>query len=108
MCVPGKTRGTDSSSLGPWQGCQDAGKRSVVVKISDSCPCNHPNTSNKRWCCGDAQHFDLSYSAFDVIAQRDRGVVDLKVRQVSCDLQGQTIYYQGDKGKDGKDKSKGK
>jgi hypothetical protein len=50
MCVPGRTRGTNSSQLGPWEGCQDAGRRSVVVKISDSCPCHHPNSSNKRWC----------------------------------------------------------
>ena len=45
--------------------------------------------------CGDQKHLDLSYSAFDVIARRDRGVVDLKMRPVSCDLQGQTVYYSG-------------
>jgi hypothetical protein len=60
-----------------------------------------PSLSAPRRCCGDAQHFDLSYSAFDVIAQRDRGVVDLKVRPVSCDLQGQTIYYSSDGKKGG-------
>jgi len=42
-------------------------------------------------------HFDLSYSAFDVIAQRARGVVDLKAREVPCTMSGQTIYYAGDK-----------
>ena len=87
MCVHGKTRGTAGSSLGPWEGCLDAGRRSVVVQITDSCPCFHPNGgSNKRWCaamppdqhvptstkltparrcCGDARHLDLSYAAFD-------------------------------------------
>ena len=51
MCVHGKTRGTAGSSLGPWEGCLDAGRRSVVVQITDSCPCFHPNGgSNKRWC----------------------------------------------------------
>ena len=55
MCVDGATRGKDWSELGPWGGCQEAGKKSVTVKISDSCPCHHPNTSNKRWCCGDSR-----------------------------------------------------
>jgi hypothetical protein len=93
LCVPGRTRGLASSALGPWEGCLDPGRRSVVVMISDSCPCHHPNSGNKRWCCGDERHMDLSYSAFDAIAQRDKGVVDLKIRPVSCDLAGQTIYY---------------
>ena len=94
MCVHGKTRGTASSSLGPWEGCLDAGHRSTVVMITDSCPCHHPNAgSNQRWCCGDARHFDLSYAAFDAIARRDRGVVDLKLRPVSCDKMGQSFHY---------------
>eukprot|EP00217_Crustomastix_stigmatica_P011596 CAMPEP_0183789006 /NCGR_PEP_ID=MMETSP0803_2-20130417/151_1 /TAXON_ID=195967 /ORGANISM="Crustomastix stigmata, Strain CCMP3273" /LENGTH=253 /DNA_ID=CAMNT_0026033159 /DNA_START=37 /DNA_END=798 /DNA_ORIENTATION=+ len=88
MCVDGNTRGTEYASLGPWKGCKEAGIHSVVVKVTDSCPCHHPNGSNKRWCCGDAFHFDLSYAAFDAIAFRDRGVVDLKVREISCDFQG--------------------
>jgi hypothetical protein len=37
-----------------------------------------PRASNKRWCCGDRTHLDLSYAAFDQIAVRHRGVVDLK------------------------------
>jgi len=48
MCVDGRTRGTSQSQLGPWEGCQESGKRSVVIMISDSCPCNHPNPSNKK------------------------------------------------------------
>lgn len=91
-------------------------------------------TGNKRWCCGDALHLDLSYvrsrhrsplaasrsrhcsevgmkpaiciffppssrafplfqAAFDAIAQRDRGVVDLKVRAADCSKWGQQVRY---------------
>lgn len=94
MCVDGATRGKDWSELGPWAGCHSAGKKSVTVKISDSCPCHHPNSSNKRWCCGDRTHLDLSYAAFDQIAIRHRGVVDLKVRPADCGKQGVVAFYQ--------------
>ena len=73
---------------------KEAGKKSVTVMISDSCPCHHPNTGNKRWCCGDRTHLDLSYAAFDQIAVRHRGVVDLKVRPADCSKQGTVAYYQ--------------
>ena len=52
--------------------------------------------SNQRWCCGgeqNARHFDLSYAAFDSIAIRHRGIVDVKYRKVSCDGLGQEKYY---------------
>ena len=94
MCVDGATRGKDWSDLGPWGGCAEPGKKSVVVMISDSCPCHHPNSGNKRWCCGDRTHLDLSYAAFDQIAIRHRGVVDLKVRPAPCDKQGVVAYYE--------------
>ena len=62
-----------------------------------SCPCHHPNPSNQRWCCGGensgSRHFDLSYAAFDAIAIRHRGVVDIKYRKTSCDTLGQEKYY---------------
>lgn len=40
------------------------------VKITDTCPCNYPGNaaSNKRWCCGDFPHLDLSQWALDKIA----------------------------------------
>lgn len=72
---------------------KEAGKKSVTVMISDSCPCHHPNSSNKRWCCGDRTHLDLSYAAFDQIAVRHRGVVDLKVRPADCSKQGSVAFY---------------
>ena len=137
MCVDGAERGTPQSKLGPWKGCLDAGKKSVVVKvrrsaareyttqcggahlgqvkscssdsaascalpraraqnaaqITDSCPCFHPNTGNRRWCCGDALHLDLSYLAFDAIAQGSMGVVDLKIRAADCSRWGQLSSY---------------
>ena len=94
MCVDGATRGKDWSDLGPWGGCSEPGKKTVTVMISDSCPCHHPNSGNKRWCCGDRTHLDLSYAAFDQIAVRHRGVVDLKVRPADCQKQGVTAYYE--------------
>ena len=94
MCVDGATRGKDWSDLGPWGACAEPGKKTVVVMISDSCPCHHPNSGNKRWCCGDRTHLDLSYAAFDQIAIRHRGVVDLKVRPAPCDKQGVVAYYE--------------
>ena len=92
-CVDGIERGTPTSKLGPWKGCLDAGRRSVVVKITDSCPCFHPNTGNRRWCCGDALHLDLSYLAFEAIAQKEMGVVDLQIRAADCSRWGQLTSY---------------
>jgi hypothetical protein len=41
----------------------------VVVKVTDTCPCHYPGNyrSNKRWCCGDMPHFDLSVWAFEKV-----------------------------------------
>jgi len=102
MCTHGQTRGPNGK-LGPWEGCQDVDGRSAVVQVTDSCPCNHGASSNRRWCCGDATHLDLSYAAFDFIALRSRGVVDIKYRQVSCDRISELTYYDADG--DGKEKS---
>lgn len=97
MCVAGRQRGLADSALGPWAGCANGdGEKSITVLITDSCPCGHPNPSNQRWCCGgeqNARHFDLSYAAFDSIAIRHRGIVDVKYRKVSCDGLGQEKYY---------------
>jgi hypothetical protein len=62
--------------LPPWFACRDGICKdgSVVIKVTDTCPCNYPNNwySNKRWCCGDMPHFDLSVWAFErVSAGRD-------------------------------------
>ncbi|GMH39372.1 hypothetical protein BSKO_07270 [Bryopsis sp. KO-2023] len=68
--------------------CQDSSK-SVVVKITDTCPCNYATNSysNKRWCCGDMDHFDLSIWAFEKLAEKKWGVIGLKYRPVPCDYE---------------------
>jgi hypothetical protein len=46
------------AGYGQWldrkSSCRDPAA-SVIVKITDSCPCSYPGNyySNKRWCCGD-------------------------------------------------------
>ncbi|GFH18963.1 uncharacterized protein HaLaN_15847 [Haematococcus lacustris] len=46
--------------------CYDS-SASVVVRIVDTCQCTYPANwwSNKRWCCGDKAHFDVSMWAFE-------------------------------------------
>ncbi|KXZ41810.1 hypothetical protein GPECTOR_276g724 [Gonium pectorale] len=62
---------------------------SVVVMVSDICPCYYPSNqySNKRWCCGDMQHFDVSVFAFQKLADVKWGVIGIKYRRVPCDHQ---------------------
>ncbi|PNW70515.1 hypothetical protein CHLRE_17g723100v5 [Chlamydomonas reinhardtii] len=65
--------------------CRDP-DRSVIVQVVDSCPCNYPTNaySNRRWCCGDMYHLDLSTWAFEKLAEKKWGVIGLLVRQVDC------------------------
>ncbi len=64
MCVDGAQRGMNHSRLERVSACKDAGHQAVVVQVTDSCPCVYPGNraSNSLWCCGDAMHFDLSYT----------------------------------------------
>lgn len=57
--------------------------QSVVVRITDTCACTYePNAySNRRWCCGDMEHFDVSHFAFDKLAEYKWGVIGIKYRQ---------------------------
>ncbi|WIA28939.1 hypothetical protein OEZ86_011463 [Tetradesmus obliquus] len=59
---------------------------SVVVTITDTCPCSYPGNyySNKRWCCGDMYHMDLSLWAFEKLADTKWGVIGLSWRDVPC------------------------
>ncbi len=58
----------------------------MVVRITDTCPCTYPANaySNKRWCCGDMDHFDVSVWAFEKLADKKWGVVGIKYRQGGC------------------------
>lgn len=42
------------------------------LQVVDSCPCNYPTNaySNRRWCCGDMYHLDLSTWAFEKVGCR--------------------------------------
>jgi hypothetical protein len=59
---------------------------SVVVQVTDSCPCDYPSNaySNKRWCCGDMFHFDLSIWSFEKLADTKWGVIGVQYRRVPC------------------------
>ena len=81
-CVAGPTRGLPASKL-PDAGC--ISDKPVTVMITDSCPCDHANPDNKKWCCGDTTHLDLSHTAFGMIADHSKGVVDLRIQKLdSC------------------------
>lgn len=56
----------------------------VILKVTDRCPCHHPNPSNQKWCCGDMPHFDMSYQAFGEIADHTGGWVYLQWREIDC------------------------
>jgi len=59
---------------------------SVVVMVTDTCPCHYPNNahSNKRWCCMDMYHLDLSVWAFEKLADTKWGVIGTQWRDVPC------------------------
>lgn len=61
--------------------------KSVVVRIIDACPHNHPLNTNKgvNPCGrGDMIHMDIGHSAFDVIAKRQVGHIWAEMRPVDC------------------------
>ncbi|KAG2452437.1 hypothetical protein HYH02_002680 [Chlamydomonas schloesseri] len=59
---------------------------SVIVTVTDTCPCYYPANeySNRRWCCGDMYHMDLSSQAFSKLADLGWGVIGMRFRVVSC------------------------
>jgi uncharacterized surface protein with fasciclin (FAS1) repeats len=57
---------------------------SIIVRVTDRCPCHHENPSNKRWCCGDQPHFDVSHEAFGELASHTGGWVYLQWREIQC------------------------
>ncbi|KAI8471576.1 MAG: RlpA-like double-psi beta-barrel-protein domain-containing protein-containing protein [Monoraphidium minutum] len=66
--------------------CHDT-QESVVVRITDTCPCTYAANqySNKRWCCNDQTHFDMSVWAWEKLADKKWGVIGVKWRRVPCD-----------------------
>ena len=81
-CMDGPTRGLPGSEFAD-SGCISS--KSITVMITDSCPCDHDNPDNQKWCCGDRTHLDLSHTAFGLIANHSKGVVDIKyTRLESC------------------------
>ncbi|GBF92088.1 hypothetical protein Rsub_04435 [Raphidocelis subcapitata] len=86
-CVDDDVTDGYGARLGRKGSCKGGG--SVVVTITDTarwCPCAYSANaySNKRWCCGDTRHMDLSASAFDKLAPRSVGVIAVKWRRVDC------------------------
>jgi hypothetical protein len=61
---------------------------SIVVMVTDTCPCTYPTnySSNKRWCCGDMYHLDLSIWAYEKVS--NAFIITTGVRQVCLCLWG--------------------
>ncbi|KAF6262467.1 RlpA-like double-psi beta-barrel-protein domain-containing protein-containing protein [Scenedesmus sp. NREL 46B-D3] len=61
------------------------GQKSVIVTVTDTCPCHYPSNaySNKRWCCGDEYHMDLSKYAYEKVGNLGHGVMGIYYRQHS-------------------------
>jgi hypothetical protein len=59
---------------------------SVVVMVTDTCPCVYPGNyaSNKRWCCMDMYHLDMSVWAYEKLAGKQWGVIGVSWRDVPC------------------------
>ena len=49
-------------------------------------PCGTPHRrySNKRWCCGDMDHMDISVWAFEKLADKKWGVIGIQVWTPDC------------------------
>jgi hypothetical protein len=56
-CALHRTQDGYGATLDRNGACFDQ-EASVVVTITDTCPCHYPGNyhSNKRWCCGDMYH----------------------------------------------------
>ncbi|PSC75221.1 hypothetical protein C2E20_1964 [Micractinium conductrix] len=54
--------------------------QSLLIRVVDSCPCYYPGNyySNKRWCCGDVDHMDMSVWAFEKLADKKWGVIGIQ------------------------------
>eukprot|EP01023_Acetabularia_acetabulum_P047060 TRINITY_DN4933_c0_g2_i3.p1 TRINITY_DN4933_c0_g2~~TRINITY_DN4933_c0_g2_i3.p1 ORF type:complete len:276 (+),score=50.75 TRINITY_DN4933_c0_g2_i3:125-952(+) len=87
-CNPSSFTDNYGQKLDRSHQCYDSAV-SVVVTVTDTCPCNYATNSysNKRWCCGDMDHLDLSVWAFEKLAEKRWGVIGLQYREVPCSFQ---------------------
>ncbi|KAF6262470.1 RlpA-like double-psi beta-barrel-protein domain-containing protein-containing protein [Scenedesmus sp. NREL 46B-D3] len=79
-CRPTQVRDGYGGTLDRTHSCQ--GQKSVIVTVTDTCPCHYPSNaySNKRWCCGDQYHMDLSKYAYEKIGNLGHGVMGIYYR----------------------------
>lgn len=96
-CKSAHVKDSNGKTLDRTATCHDE-KRTVIVMISDTCPCYYPANafSNMRWCCGDQPHMDLSTNAFGKIARRDDGVAAIRYRRVACPTEPTYLKWDGD------------
>jgi hypothetical protein len=68
-CVPGAFSDGYGNSLNRHGACKGEGS-TVIVRVTDTCPCVYPGNaySNKRWCCGDMRHMDMSKWAYEKVS----------------------------------------
>eukprot|EP01025_Chloroclados_australasicus_P002929 TRINITY_DN1066_c1_g1_i1.p1 TRINITY_DN1066_c1_g1~~TRINITY_DN1066_c1_g1_i1.p1 ORF type:complete len:428 (-),score=55.08 TRINITY_DN1066_c1_g1_i1:887-2170(-) len=91
-CLPSMFQDNFGETLDRGGVCYDP-SASVVVTVTDTCPCNYASNwySNQRWCCGDMDHLDLSVWTFEKFADTKWGVIGLQYREVSCDYQPEKV-----------------
>lgn len=80
--------------------CHDE-SRQVIVTVTDTCPCIYPANamSNKRWCCGDKPHVDLSTQAFRKLGDTSHGVMAARWKKVPCPTEPTYKQWDGDASK---------
>ncbi|WIA20876.1 hypothetical protein OEZ85_005223 [Tetradesmus obliquus] len=72
-----------------WTQCWDE-ERTITVRIADACPCQYliaetGEIRHQPWCCGGANHFDISFWAFEKLAHPSYGVMKMEYRPVDCE-----------------------
>ncbi|GMH45576.1 hypothetical protein BSKO_13533 [Bryopsis sp. KO-2023] len=84
-CKPMSFKDNYGNALDRTGACYDPSKV-ITLTITDTCPCNYSGNlySNKRWCCMDMEHLDISVYTYDKLADRRWGVIGLEYRPVPC------------------------
>eukprot|EP00891_Asterochloris_glomerata_P000903 jgi/Astpho2/903/Aster-00744 len=69
---------------------QTTAQGSVYVTVTDNCPCAQVNTTTgliyayNQDCCGNVEHMDLSFNAFEKLAHPNLGIMMTQIRPVDC------------------------